>query len=347
MEFVLDGTWDRAYPNQQRSQANPRQTKECQILNSNSRTAAVCTMPLLLLLHHSYHRHHRNEKSLTKYDDGKQQRRRRRWRRWTSNDEHAVFSVSFWAHHKCAIKAKHIEVGERMSEATYKEQKSNNRAPDWKLALTLKIKRYTHWQQQQQQQPKCHVREEKALEMRINSLLVFGSSIIHLCICIRFYIQELNSQDYTAPRTTTIRHGTRSSAQFEFLSINGVCNVCITNIRTIRTHFIIYHYYNEIHCYRITHQCRHFDVITVCVYASERESLCMNECISSWSMMLIILICVIGNRQNETNSNWIDGNDFNSFIHFNHCSHLFIYSFIHSTCKPFLVAEQIDTQVMS
>lgn len=31
-------------------------------------------------------------------------------RPWTSNDEHVVFSVSFWTHHKCAIKAKNIEV---------------------------------------------------------------------------------------------------------------------------------------------------------------------------------------------------------------------------------------------
>lgn len=96
--------------------------------NSNSRTATVCAMLLLLLLLH--HLHHWNEKSLTKYDDGKQQRKR--WRRWTSNDEHAVFSVSLWAHHKCTIKAKNIEVSEpaseRMSETTWKEQKSNSRA---------------------------------------------------------------------------------------------------------------------------------------------------------------------------------------------------------------------------
>lgn len=138
--------------------------------------------------------------------------------------------------------------------------------------------------------------------------------------------------------TTTIRHKTRSSSQFELLSIN----VCAHNSPIFsRTYFIIYHYYDVIHCYRITHQCRYFDVITVCVCVclcvKERE---IHEYVFSWSMMLIILICVIENRQNETNSNWIDGNDFNSFIHLNH---LFIHSFIHSTCKTISIAADKNT----
>lgn len=147
--------------------------------------------------------------------------------------------------------------------------------------------------------------------------------------------------------TTTIWHRTRSSSQFELLSINVYCVRISMRVHTIH-HFIIYHYYNVIHCYWITHQCRYFDVITLCVCVCMRVYVCVRERenifiwihIFSWSMMLIILICVIEIGQNETNSNWIDGNGFNSFIH---SFTSIIYSFIHSTCKIISVTSDRNT----